>query len=98
MFAAFSFASVHQSPPCPTRCVPGPTGVCEGLDVVGQVDVHTLCILHFLEDDPNEPHGHKIIPVAETHHIQNAKEQTNNKLLQLLRTSPGGRAAFIQRV
>lgn len=44
----------------------GLTGVCEGLDVVRQVDVHTLCVLHFLEDDPDEPHGHKVVPVIET--------------------------------
>lgn len=47
-----------------------PTGVCERLDVVCQVNVHTFCILHFFEDDPNEPHGHKVIPVSET---QNSK-------------------------
>lgn len=40
------------------------TSVCEGLDVICQVNVHTLCILHFLEDDTNEPHGHKVVPVA----------------------------------
>ena len=45
----------------------GRTSVCEGLDVVRQVDVHTLCILHFLEDDPDEPHGYKVVPVAEKH-------------------------------
>lgn len=44
----------------------GPTSVCEGLDVVRQVNVHTFCILHFLEDDPNKPHGHKVVPVKET--------------------------------
>lgn len=47
------------------------TGVCEGLDVVRQVDIYTLCVLHLLENDPNEPHGHKVVPVAETHQIQN---------------------------
>lgn len=44
----------------------GPTSVCERLDVVRQVNVHTLRILHFLEDDPDEPHGHKVVPVTET--------------------------------
>ena len=48
----------------------GPTSVCERLDVVRQVNVHALRILHFLEDDPNEPHGHKIVPVTETHKKQ----------------------------
>lgn len=43
----------------------GPTSVCEGLDVICQVNIHTLCILHFLKDDPNEPHGHKVVPVIE---------------------------------
>lgn len=52
----------------------GPTSVCEGLDVVRQVNVHTLCILHFLEDDPDEPHGNKIVPVIET----NKKQIKNN--------------------
>lgn len=45
-----------------------PTGVCEGLDVVGQVNVHTFCILHFLEDDANEPHGDKVVPVPQMQH------------------------------
>lgn len=44
-----------------------PTSVCEGLDVVRQVNVHALRTLHFLEDDPDEPHGHKVVPVTETH-------------------------------
>lgn len=43
----------------------GPTSVCKGLDVVCQVNVHTLRILHFFEDDPNEPHGHKVVPVTQ---------------------------------
>ena len=42
------------------------TCVCKGLDVVGQVDVYTLGILHFLEYDPDEPHGHKLISVWTT--------------------------------
>lgn len=44
----------------------GPTSVCEGLDVIRQVNIHALRILHFLENDPNEPHGHKVVPVIET--------------------------------
>lgn len=42
-----------------------PTSVCEGLDVICEVNVDTLSILHFLENDPNEPHGNKVIPVTE---------------------------------
>ena len=33
-----------------------PTCVCKRLDVERQVDVHTLCILHLLEVNPDEPH------------------------------------------
>lgn len=42
-----------------------PTGVCEGLDVICKVNVDALSILHFLENDPNEPHGNKVIPVTQ---------------------------------
>lgn len=42
-----------------------PTSVSEGLDVKGQVNVHALCVLHLLKDDPDEPHGNKFIPAAE---------------------------------
>lgn len=43
------------------------TCVCKRLDVVGQVNVDTLCVFHLLEDDSNEPHGHKFIPVELKH-------------------------------
>lgn len=42
-----------------------PTSVCEGLDVICKVNVNALSILHFLENDPNEPHGNKVVPVTE---------------------------------
>lgn len=46
----FSFSSLK------TQSEVRPTSVCERLDVIRQVYVHTLCILHLLKDDPNKPH------------------------------------------
>lgn len=62
------------------RDMTGPTSVCEGLDVVRQVNVHALRILHFLEDDPNEPHGYKVVPVTEAHENLKKKKRVNSRL------------------
>lgn len=55
--------------------VGGPTSVCEGLDVKRKVNVDALCILHLLEDDPNKPHGNKVVSVAETQILMVSKRQ-----------------------
>lgn len=39
------------------------TSIREGLDVVGQVNIHTIRIVQFFEADSNKPHGNKFIPV-----------------------------------
>lgn len=39
------------------------TSICKGLDVVGQVNIHTVRIVQFFEADSNKPHGNKFIPV-----------------------------------
>lgn len=69
-----------------------PTSICEGLDVVRQVDVHTLRVLHFLEDDPNEPHGHKVVPVTEKQ-----KQQCENSgvVVTMVTTARDQRRALI---
>lgn len=52
-----------------------PTGVGERLDVISEVNVYALGILHFLENDPNEPHGNKVVPATEVQEHNIKREQ-----------------------
>lgn len=72
-FFSLNVTTLFLHPPPPMS---GPTCICEGLDVKRQVYVHTLCILHLLKDDPDKPHGYKVVPAAETHKKQRSVSRT----------------------